>query len=115
MLHPTHASLPIKLFMWAFCLTLSSGSVRAATVLEGYVPTITTEKLLFDGKNYPLVKGALADNSVKWPQATECHVKLQPEYQITCGTLAQVGYIDKARLLIEDGKVARVEVLELMQ
>jgi hypothetical protein len=38
-----------------------------------------------------------------------------PSYQITCGTLAQVGYIHKAKLSIENDKVVRVEVLELMQ
>ncbi len=81
------------------------------------MPEITAEKLFFDGKYYPLVKGTAVTNTVRWPQATECHMNMERAagYQVTCGTLAQVGYIDKARLRIENGKVMRVEVLELMQ
>lgn len=88
---------------------------QAATELEGYVSVITTQQLFVDGKRYTLVLGALENNHVRWPVATECYMKGKPAVQVTCGTLAQVGYIDKAKIRIEDDKVMRVEVLELMQ
>lgn len=117
MLLPTRYSRPLALFILTCGLSAATAPARAATELEGFVPEITTERLFFGGKYYPLVKGTAATNTVRWPQATECHMnmKMAAGYQVTCGTLAQVGYIDKARLRIENGKVARVEVLELMQ
>lgn len=88
---------------------------QAATELEGHVSEITTLKLFFGGKYYPLIQGASVDNKIKWPKATECYVKANPTYQVTCGTLAQIGYIDKAKLWIENDKVMRVELLKLTQ
>lgn len=88
---------------------------EAATELEGYVPEITTQKIFFGGKYYPLIQGASIDNKIKWPKATECYVKANPTYQVTCGTLAQIGYIDKAKLWIENDRVMRVELLKLKQ
>lgn len=96
-------------------LAAVNNSARAAAELSGYVPEFTTQKLFFGGKYYALVQGASANNAIKWPQGTECYVMTPPSYQITCGTLAQVGYIGKAKLRIEGNKVMRVEVLELMQ
>lgn len=115
MLLPTCYSWLRALFLLLLGLAATAGPAQAATELEGYVPEITTERLFFDGKYYPLVQGDAPTNAVRWPQATECHMKISAGYQLTCGTLAQVGYIHKARLRIENGKVARVEVLELMQ
>lgn len=112
----THSfSLLIKSFLILAMLVMVPKPSQAATELEGYVPQITTQKLSFGGKYYALVQGAVEDNKVKWPKATECYIKANPTYQITCGTLAQVGYIDKAKLRIENDKVMRVDVLELMQ
>lgn len=88
---------------------------QAATEVEGYVPEITTQKLFFDGKYYALTKGVSPDNKIKWPDGTECYIKANPTYQVTCGTLAQIGYIDKAKLRIENNKVMRIELLKLMQ
>ena len=115
MLFQTHCSGPITCCLLAFSLMAASGQALAATVLEGYVPEITTQKLSFGGKYYPLVQGASQSNAIKWPQGTECYVMTFPSYQVTCGTLAQVGYIDKAKILIENDKVMRVDLLELMQ
>lgn len=115
MLFPTPGSWSIKPLLLAAGLIVASGSSLAATELEGFVPEITTERLLFGGKHYALVQGASRDNAAKWPAATECHVKANPSYQVTCGTFAQIGYIDNAKLRIENGRVARVELLELMQ
>jgi len=106
--------LPPPLLLAAI-LWVTPNLTQAATELEGYVPQITTQKLLFDGRYYALVQGAVEDSKVKWPKATECYVKANPSYQVTCGTLAQIGYIDKAKLRIENDKVMRVELLELMQ
>lgn len=115
MMFSTRYTRPVPFLLMAFGLIAASAPALAASEFEGPVPEITTQKLFFDGKYYALVQGAAEDNSVRWPQATECHVKTHPSYQLTCGSLAQVGYIHKARLRIENGKVARVEVLEMMQ
>ena len=114
MLFQTYCSGSIKYLLLGFGLLAASAPMLAAE-LEGYVPEITTKKLFFGGRYYALVQGASANNAIKWPQGTECYVMTSPSYQITCGTLAQVGYIDKAKLRIENDKVVRVEVLELMQ
>lgn len=90
-------------------------AAKAATELEGYVPEITTQRIFFSGKYYALTQGASPDNKIKWPYGTECYIKANPTYQVTCGTLAQIGYIDKAKLRIENNKVMRVELLKLMQ
>lgn len=115
----THtSSLLIKPCLW-IVLVLMFAVVpkpsQAATELEGYVPEITTQKVFFGGKYYALIQGKSIDNKIKWPQGTECYVKGNPTYQVTCGTLAQIGYIDKAKLRIENDKVIRIELLRLMQ
>jgi len=115
MLFPTHGSRSIKPLLLAACLIVASASTQAATELEGFVPEITTERLFFGGKYYALVQGGSRDSTVKWPEATECLVKANPDYQVTCGTFAQIGYLDKARLRIDNGRIARIELLELAQ
>ncbi len=115
MMFSTRYTRPVPFLLMAFSLIAASAPALAASEFEGPVPEITTQKLFFDGKYYALVQGASRSNAIKWPQGTECHVKAASSYQVTCGTLAQVGYIDKAKLRIENDKVVRVEVLELMQ
>lgn len=117
--------LQTKRRFWPYVLLTLTCGLFAATAgaqpaieLEGYVPEISTEKLFFKGTYYLLVKGDADDiRTARWPQATECHMRMKgaAPYQVTCGTLAQVGYIGRARLRIELGKVSRVEVIELMQ
>ncbi|MHB1084991.1 MAG: hypothetical protein ACYCZA_09140 [Thiobacillus sp.] len=112
----THSSsLLIQSILMVALLWAMPKPALAETEHEGFVPEITTQQLFFNGTYYVLVQGGLENNRTRWPQATECYIKGNPTFQVTCGTLAQVGYIDKAKIRIEGKKVMRVEVLELMQ
>jgi hypothetical protein len=88
-----------------------SFSVIADTEIIGRVGKITVKNIEIDGKNYPLLKGESEDLRARVGEVTECREK----YRMTCGTLAGVGYIDKARVTIRNGIAMRIEVLELQQ
>ncbi len=92
-------------------LQTTSFSVIADTEIIGRVAKITVKNIEIDGKTYPLLKGESENLRANVGEVTECREK----YRMTCGTLAGVGYIDKAKVTIRNGIAMRVEVLELQQ
>ncbi|OYY93088.1 MAG: hypothetical protein B7Y41_13325 [Hydrogenophilales bacterium 28-61-23] len=85
--------------------------VLADSIIVGNVPRITVKQVEIDGVSYPLLKGDSQNMRATSETATECWSK----YRTTCGTLAGIGYIDKASVTIQNGIAIRVEVLELKQ
>lgn len=83
----------------------------ADTEIVGYVDKITTRHVWIGGQVYPLVRGDTTNLRLPPHEATECLIG----QRITCGTLAGVGYIDKARVTVRNGVALRIEVLEQMQ
>jgi len=72
-------------------------------VIEGWVSHITQNVLYIDGGRYPLSRDVI--------------VTLDSEEgrRITLRTITKVGYIDKARLYIENGDVIKIVILEVQQ
>ena len=100
-----------KLMLAAGMLLTGSAGVMADTEITGYVPEITVGHIWIEGNTYQLIHGDSNDlNSVQG--ITECRVGT---HRVTCGTLAGVGYIDRARVTVSGGAATRIEVLELKQ
>ncbi|MGF1615870.1 MAG: hypothetical protein ACFCVA_18730 [Gammaproteobacteria bacterium] len=73
--------------------------VRAEeAVMQGAITKITQSELDFEGETYSLSPLA------------EC---LAEGAKTTCGTLAGVGYAEEARVVVNNGRVVRIEVLKL--
>jgi hypothetical protein len=103
-----------RILQWALVswMGLGAGHALAANgVIEGYVPKITVKQVEIEGRVYPLVRGHSEDMKSTAGRETECWA----QYRTTCGTLAGVGYIDKARVTIRNGYAMKIEVLELQQ
>jgi len=92
-------------------LVLASQAAWADTEIIGNVPRITTEFVEVGDKMYPLLHGASNNMRASSWEATECWAGPRT----TCGTLAGIGYIDKARITLRNGVAVRIEVLELRQ
>lgn len=56
---------------------------------------------------------AIGGKDYGWTSRTEC--RDTSGVRMTCGTLAQVGYADRARVVVEDDTVTRIDVLVLHQ
>jgi hypothetical protein len=83
----------------------------ADTVVIDRVPRITVQHVEVGPVTYPLLNGNSQDMRSSSPNTTQCWAT----YRTTCGTLAGIGYIDKARVTVRDGYAIRIEVLELRQ
>lgn len=100
--------LKILFSAWALC---GACLAWADSEVVGYVSSITTDFVEIRGKSYPLFNGDSNDMRARYPAATECWAK----ERTTCGTLAGVGYIDKARVTLRNGVAIRIQVLEMRQ
>lgn len=98
-------------FLFASCMILGAGQACADTEIVGQVSRITTDFVEIRGKSYPLFNGASNDMRATSQAATECWAK----ERTTCGTLAGVGYIEKARVTLRNGVAIRIQVLEMRQ
>lgn len=95
----------------AACMVFGAGRVWADTEIVGQVSRITTDFVEVRGQSYPLFNGASNDMRATSRAATECWAK----ERTTCGTLAGVGYIEKARVTLRNGVAIRIQVLEMRQ
>lgn len=86
-------------------------SAWADSEIVGVVPKITTKFVEIDGASYPLMRGDSQEMRRSSPDVTECWSR----YRTTCGTLAGIGFIDRARVTVRNGYAVRIEVLELKQ
>ncbi|MBW1982531.1 MAG: hypothetical protein JRJ12_15070 [Deltaproteobacteria bacterium] len=103
--------ISVWLFWLAFSLLLLSSADGAA--LEGIIELFDSTNISMSGQHYELVDGEKAS---LYGFVTECWVVQGTEiYQIDCKTLADVGYVDRARVTLENGAVRKVEVLKLLQ
>lgn len=107
-----------KLSRFAYAATLTSlltnGALAAPTELIGEVGFINTKTLTFlGGKSYPLAHGDSKDLRSAYGTATQCF--MGGDARTSCGTLAGVGYITKARVTLDNGLVMKIEVLEMKQ
>ncbi len=74
----------------------------------GHISNITRKFVEINDKKYPLLRGDSENLKIRQGEATECWY----QYRITCGTLADSGYFDKAKVTIRNGLAIRIEVLE---
>lgn len=102
------AYLKILFSAWALC---GACLAWADSEVVGYVSKITTDYVEIRGESFPLFNGGSNDMRARYPAATECWAK----ERTTCGTLAGVGYIDKARVTLRNGVAIRIQVLEMRQ
>lgn len=105
-----HAS-SIAIFMGALIALTAHSAISAEKVIVDRVPHITVQHVEVGRVTYPLLNGNSQDMRNTSPGTTQCWAT----YRTTCGTLAGIGYIDKARVTIRDGYAIRIEVLELQQ
>lgn len=55
----------------------------------------------------------IGSKDYRWNAATECRDPMKA--RMTCETLVQVGYADRARVVVSDDTVTRIDVLVLHQ
>ncbi|HNQ03955.1 MAG TPA: hypothetical protein PKH69_05025 [Thiobacillaceae bacterium] len=96
---------------FAACLASVAAISWADTEITGYVSQITMKHVEIEGKRYPLLQGDSQDMRSTSPRMTQCWAG----ERTTCGTLAGIGYIHRARVVLRDGAAIRVEVLEMRQ
>ncbi len=93
---------PLQVLLCAILLALVGMGANAAEsgTYEGGI-LINAKYVMIGAKDYP------------WNSSTECR---DPEkVKMTCETLAQVGYADRARVVVSDGTVTSIDVLVLHQ
>lgn len=95
------------------CLMTGGFAMAADHARVGYVSEITTERVVINGESFPLRNGKSNNMQVRFPKATECWVS--DKARTTCGTIAGVGYIHKARVTLHNDTAARIEVIEMRQ
>lgn len=100
-----------ELSLLVVCLASANPAVARETTLLGNVSKVTTGFVEIEGKTFPLKNGASNDVRASSREVTECWAGTRT----TCGTLAGVGYIQKAKVTVRDGVAVRIEVLEMLQ
>jgi hypothetical protein len=103
-----------KVFVIFFvCMSLCTIAFSAEEVsfIEGTIDSIEPDHITMSGMEYKLVN-SISDNDTE----TKYWVGESKDlYQIDFNTLYGVGYVDKARVTLQDGIVREIEVLELLQ
>lgn len=89
-----------------------SGHAAPRIEIEGKISHIDRKTLTIKGKTYPLLNGGSTDFKALPSAATQCWVN---GARLTCGTLAAVGYVDEARVTLENGVVSKVEIIQMSQ
>lgn len=79
--------------------------------VTGRISHITTKTLTINQKTYALMRGDQTDLKIL-TGTTQCWVG---QVRLTCGTLAAVGYVDQARVIVDGNIAHRVDVLHLSQ
>lgn len=102
-----HTNLTHWIFGTLLALAVSFPALADSEVV-GHIPKITRKFVEINGQTYPLLRGNSENLRARENEATECWY----QYRITCGTLADSGYFDKARVTLRDGIAIRIEVLE---
>lgn len=79
--------------------------------VEGRISDITKNFVVIKENKFPLLRGDETNLRVD-AGTTHCFVN---QVRVTCGTLAAVGYVDHARVTIENGYAVRIDVLQMLQ
>lgn len=83
--------------------------------VEGKIDLVEQDQITIDNRKYKVVTSS-SEDAVVYGFLTECWVVEPTEsYQIDYKTLFNVGYVDAARVTIENGVVRKIEILELLQ
>lgn len=93
-------SLQALLSAMLLALAVMSASAAESSTYEGGI-LINAKFVMIGNKDYP------------WNSSTKC--RDQEKVKMTCETLAQVGYADRARVVVSDGTVTNIDVLVLHQ
>lgn len=100
--------------LWAaalMMLTMAATLSAAPVEVSGRITNITTKTLTINQRTYALMRGDQSDLKVS-AGTTQCWVG---QVRLTCGTLAAVGHVDHARVVVDDSTVQRIDVLHLLQ
>ena len=112
----------IMIFVMGVVL-LGTASAAERSVIAGRIDLIEKDYIFMDGKQYKLLNEfSERIDKIKYGFETEYWFWVLNDngspvrsYQVNFGTLAGVGYIDRARVTLENGIVRKVEVLDLQQ
>lgn len=100
--------------LWAAAL-----SAGTSTVVQGRIDWVEQDHVMVGSQRYeviyPSTEKGKADAKT-YGFETECWVVAPPKpYRIDYITLVNVGYVDLARLTLQDGFVRSIEILDLQQ
>lgn len=105
-----------------FCLLLLFGlfagnlwAAKGVQVVEGKVGRVSSKYLTLDGIQYPVVMGESADYRSDALVAVPKVIDTATDASITYGTIQAVGYITFARIHLKNGKVFRIDILDMQQ
>lgn len=105
-------SINIKKWLITFiAMAFTTHAAYAEEIIIGHVSKITTKEIIINGNKYPLLNGSSEDLNARPGTVTECREK----FRMTCGTVAAIGYIDKAKVTIRNGYAIQIVILELQQ
>ena len=105
----------IGAILWAGALGADS-----STVVEGRIDWVDQDHLMIGAQRYDVIHTATEKGKADaetYGFETECWVVVSSidRYPIDYMTLTKVGYVDHARLTLDNGMVRTIEVLNLQQ
>ena len=109
-----------KVFVIFFvCMSLCTiaFSAEEISIIEGTIDSIEPDHITMSGMEYKLIN-SISDNDAETQYGFETKYwvgESKDLYQIDFNTLYGVGYVDKARVTLQDDIVRKIEVLELLQ
>lgn len=92
-------------------LALVDFAAAAPLEVTGKISQITEKFVAIKEAQYPIRRGVETNLRIN-VDTTQCYVN---QVRITCGTLASVGYVDHARVVVENGYAVRIDVLQMLQ
>lgn len=92
-------------------MVLVSHAWGAPTEVTGKISQVTEKFVVIKDAQYAVLRGGETNLNVT-SGTTQCYAN---QARITCGTLAAVGYVDHARVVVDNGNALRIDVLQLLQ
>lgn len=97
------APLILLILLMSLLLPLVSQSDEGTQTIFGRVDYINKNSLFMNGREYPLASGVRVTNSA------------ERSVDVALGTITSVGFINKARIYVEQGYVTRIVIMEVPQ
>jgi len=105
------------IFFVCMSLCATAFSAEEVSIIEGKIDSIEPDHITMMGMEYKIVN-SVSDNDVETKYGFETTYwvgESKDIYQIDFNTLYGVGYVEKARVTLQDGIVRKIEVLEMLQ